>query len=183
MRAALQRAGVEVTISAAASLVRQAQAVVLPGVGSFAAGMTALKGDLAEALRQRVAEGRPLLAVCLGLQVLCTRSEESPGVAGLGLIDGTVARFEDVLVPQLGWNRITPSASCSLLQSGYAYFANSYRLTSVDGWATAHSDHGGSFVAAVERGRILGCQFHPELSGAWGQALIERWLAKGGAPC
>ena len=183
MKAALQRAGAEVTITADATAVRSAPVVVLPGVGSFASGMAAMEGDLGEAIRERVASRRPLLAVCLGLQLLCERSHESPGVAGLGLIAGTLERFESVVVPQLGWNQVTPSTSCQLLRSGYAYFANSYRLTSVDGWAAAESDHGGSFVAAVECGPVLGCQFHPELSGAWGQSLIERWLEEGSASC
>ncbi len=81
-------------------------------------------------------------------------------------------------VPHLGWNRVTAGDGCSLLADGDAYFANSYKLDEVPaGWDGATTDHGGEFVAALERGTVLACQFHPELSGAWGQALIERWLA------
>jgi imidazole glycerol phosphate synthase glutamine amidotransferase subunit len=138
------------------------------------------RGGLGEAIVARVQADRPLLAVCLGLQLLCEASEESPGVRGLGLVSGTVRRFAgDVAVPQLGWNRVMP-VRCALVREGHAYFANSYRLAALpDGFSGAMADHGGPFVAALERSALLACQFHPELSGAWGQALIERWLARG----
>jgi imidazoleglycerol phosphate synthase glutamine amidotransferase subunit HisH len=81
-----------------------------------------------------------------------------------------------VLRPQLGWNLVRGG---DLVADGYAYFANSYRLTDVpDGWRAATCDHGGVFVAALERGPQLACQFHPELSGAWGHALLARWLER-----
>jgi imidazoleglycerol phosphate synthase glutamine amidotransferase subunit HisH len=83
-------------------------------------------------------------------------------------------------VPHLGWNHVAAGAGCSLLEDGDAYFANSFKLDDIPGgWAGATTDHGGRFVAAIERGPVLACQFHPELSGAWGQDLIERWLAAG----
>jgi imidazole glycerol phosphate synthase glutamine amidotransferase subunit len=112
------------------------------------------------------------------MQMLCAGSEESPGVGGLGVIDATVRRFPDtVRVPQLGWNLVRPVAGCRYLETGYAYFANSYRIGSIpEGWLGAVSDHGGAFVSALESGGVLGCQFHPELSGAWGQALLKRWF-------
>ncbi len=95
------------------------------------------------------------------------------------MVPATATAFRDGLrVPHLGWNRVTAGDGCRLLKDGDAYFANSYKLDEVPaGWAGATSDHGGDFVAALERGSVLACQFHPELSGAWGQALIERWLA------
>jgi glutamine amidotransferase len=81
-------------------------------------------------------------------------------------------------VPQLGWNEVVPEPDCRLLRPGFAYYANSYRLESVPaGWSGALSDHGGSFVGALERGSVLACQFHPELSSRWGADLIESWLA------
>ena len=83
-------------------------------------------------------------------------------------------------VPQLGWNRVEPHAGCRLIEPGHAYFANSFKATPPlpDGWAGATAEHGGPVIAAFERGSVLACQFHPELSGAWGRALIERWLMK-----
>jgi imidazole glycerol phosphate synthase glutamine amidotransferase subunit len=113
----------------------------------------------------------------VGLQVLCDASEESPGVPGLGLVPGTVRRFPStVRVPQFGWNRVEAPPG-GFLESGYAYYANSYRLDAAPaGWTAATSDHGGPFVGALRRGDVLACQFHPELSGAWGLAMLGRWL-------
>ena len=185
MRAALARIGCTSRLVSTREAVSGAPYVVLPGVGSFAAGMQRLRAlDLADALRQRVADGRPLLAVCLGLQLLCRESEESPGVAGLGVIDGAVKRFSQApIVPQLGWNRVRAGDS-ALLEDGYAYYANSFCLPSAPaGWRTAVSEHGERFVAALERDQVLACQFHPELSGPWGHTLLRRWLQNGGASC
>lgn len=177
--AALRRLGVTPDITTDPARVAGAQVAILPGVGAFGAGIAALSAHgLDEALRSRAAAGRPLLAVCLGLQLLAASSDETPGAAGLGLFDGHVSRFPDtVKVPQLGWNRVTPDPACALLAPGHAYFANSYRLlTPPAGWHAAYADHGGPFVAALERGPQLACQFHPELSGPWGLALLDRWL-------
>lgn len=177
--AGFRRLGVTPDVTTDPAAVAAARAVVLPGVGAFGAGMAALhEFGLAAPLTARVAAGRPLLAVCLGLQLLAIASDEAPGVPGLGVLDGHVARFPDtVKVPQLGWNQVAPDAGCRLLEPGYAYFANSYRLVDAPaGWTAARTDHGGSFTAALERGPILACQFHPELSGPWGLALLDRWL-------
>lgn len=164
--------------------VERAGHLVLPGVGSFGAAMAALAADrLIEPLRARIAADRPTLAVCVGLQVLFEASEESPGVAGLGVVPGAITRFPTtVRVPQLGWNSVAPSAACRLIAAGFAYFANSFRAAAApEGCAAAMADHGGPFVAGFERGRLLALQCHPELSGRWGLALIGRWLAA--APC
>lgn len=182
--AALERAGRAVAVTADPALVATADRLVLPGVGSFgpvAVGLHRL--GLAAPLADRIRAGRPTLAICLGLQLLADSSEEDPGVAGLGVLSGTVTRFPNtVRVPQLGWNRVRAAGGCRLLEDGAGYFANSYRFEEIpDGWTGALADHAGPFVAAVERGAVLGCQFHPELSGAWGQALIHRWLEV--APC
>jgi imidazole glycerol phosphate synthase glutamine amidotransferase subunit len=182
--AALRRAGAEPRVVRDAQSVATAERVVLPGVGAFGAGMERLRASgLAGALAERARAWRPVLGVCLGLQLLCRESEESPGVAGLGVIDAPVRRFgasAALRVPQLGWNLVEPGPGCTLLTEGYAYFANSYRLEAIPpGWRGATTDHGGPFAAALEGadGRVLACQFHPELSGAWGQALLARWLA------
>ncbi len=180
--AALGRAGVDARVSDDPRDAEHARRLVLPGVGSFGAGMHALNAHgLVEPLRRRIIEGRPTLAVCLGLQLLAESSEESPGVRGLGVIPASVTRFPDsVRVPQIGWNRVFAGPGCALLESGCAYYANSYRLEAPpSGWACATSDHAGPFVGAMERGRALACQFHPELSGPWGRALVERWLCAG----
>lgn len=188
--AGLERAGATPRLIHSADEIGRAARVVLPGVGAFAAAMGQLEGDgAAAALVERVRAGHPTLAVCLGLQLLCEESEENPGVAGLGVVPARVSRFPaTVRVPQLGWNLVEPEAGCRLLRPGHAYFANSYRLAATPpGWRAARADHGGRFVAALERGAVLACQFHPELSGSWGQELLKRWLAAGNAgevaPC
>lgn len=186
--AAFERLGARVSVTTDPAVARAASHLVLPGVGAFGAGMAALvEHGLDAVLRERAAADRPLAAVCLGLQLLCDASEETPGVTGLGIVPGTVRRFvapsgERLRIPQLGWNRIevTPASqapSPRFLADGYVYYANSFRLAEVPADMTvALSEYGGTFVGALERGSLLACQFHPELSGAFGQALLGRWL-------
>lgn len=186
--AGLRRAGADPFPCADPALLRRVERAVVPGVGSFAAGMRVLeRHELAGVLRERVDAGRATLFICLGMQLLFEASEESPGVAGLGCFPGRVTRFPgSVRVPQLGWNAITAGAGCRLLRSGYACFANSYRLEAPPpGVASAMAEHGAPFVAAFERGDLLACQFHPELSSDFGGALLRAWIAgaREGVPC
>jgi glutamine amidotransferase len=185
--AGLERAGAGAGLTADPREILRAERLVLPGVGSMGAAMSRLSSDgLVESLSARLREGRPTLAICVGLQILCESSAESPGVRGLGVLKARAGRFpKSVRVPQIGWNRVEAGNGCRLVESGYAYFANSYRLEDPPGgWGAAFSDHGGRFVAGLERGAVLACQFHPELSGRWGLALIGRWLEQtAGGPC
>jgi len=177
--AAFRRLGMTPVLLDDAESLRRAERVVLPGVGSFAAGRAALDdASLVEVLQERLAADRPTLAVCLGMQLLCETSEESPGVPGLGCIPGRVTRFPStVRSPQLGWSRLEAAPGARLLADGYVYFAHGYRLLEAPaGWSPAWSEHGDRFVAAVERGAVLACQFHPELSGRTGRELLTRWL-------
>jgi imidazole glycerol-phosphate synthase subunit HisH len=178
VRAALDRLGTRSRLAADAAMIEDAAYVLLPGVGSFGAAMAGLREARLEAvLAARVSAGRPTLAMCVGLQVLFEASDESPDARGLAALSGRVARFPDsVRVPQFGWNRVEPEPGCRFVQPGYAYFANSYRVPEASGCRVAMADHGGRFVAALERGGVLACQFHPELSGAYGHELIGRWL-------
>ncbi|HEX6853472.1 MAG TPA: imidazole glycerol phosphate synthase subunit HisH [Candidatus Polarisedimenticolaceae bacterium] len=178
--AALERAGARPRVTADPAEVASAPIVVLPGVGAFGAAMENLS-ELAPVLADRVRAGRPTLGICLGLQLLGEGSDETPGVVGLGVVPRRAERLRgEVRVPQLGWNRVTAQPGCALLEDGYAYYANSYAWSAPapEGWAAAVTEHGVSFLAAVERGAVLACQFHPELSGAWGAALLSRWLAR-----
>ncbi len=179
--AGFRRAGAKPRISNNIEDVASARAVVLPGVGALAAAMVQLNADgLVEPLKARVRAGRPTLAVCLGLQLLCEYSDESPGVAGLGIIPADIKSFpEGIRTPHFGWNQVEPTAECRLLQPGYAYFANSFRLPQApEGWNVAYTDYAGPFVGAMENGAVLACQFHPELSGDWGLDLLKRWLSR-----
>lgn len=178
--AALERLGATPRLVDRPDQVSASQRLLLPGVGAFGAAMARIDAlALREPLRDRITEGRPTLTICLGLQLLASGSEETPGVAGLGVFDATVTRFrgEDVRIPQMGWNHVQPSAGARWTEEGFAYYANTYKLDALPaGWEGAVSHHAGPFVAAVERGSVLACQFHPELSGPWGAALIRRWM-------
>jgi imidazole glycerol phosphate synthase glutamine amidotransferase subunit len=176
--ATFARLGAQARIAAEPAMVRDAERVVLPGVGTFGATMAGLRASgLGAAIAARARQGAHVLAMCVGLQVLFETSEESPGSAGLGVLSGGIGRFPDtVRVPQFGWNRIEPEPGCRYLEPGYAYFANSYRALAAPGCKIARAAHGETFVAAAERGPLLACQFHPELSGAFGHRLIARWL-------
>jgi len=200
--AAFERLGARTVITSDAALVARASHVMLPGVGAFGAGMAALNvAGLGEALVGRIRDDKPTIAICLGLQLLCESSEETAGVKGLGVLPVQVTRFASALenaaqlkVPQLGWNRVEAPEGARFLKSGHAYFANSFRISQAraeearplqrdqlnvwqSAWHIATANYGGNFVAALERGNILACQFHPELSGPWGQQLLQRWLA------
>lgn len=176
---ALERLGARPVLARGPEDVRAARRIVLPGVGTFRAAMEQLARDgLVDALRAHAAERRPTLAVCLGFQLLFEASAESPGVDGLGVwarsIDALPAGMR---CPHLGWNAVEPSAGCRWLRPGEAYFAHSF-------WAkpnrelpsSATTTYGEPFVAAIEDGGILATQFHPELSGPWGLALLRAWL-------
>ena len=181
LQAAFRRLNVPSELTSDADKVFSAPLLVLPGVGSFAAGMERLrKSGLDARLIERIQQDRPTLAICLGLQLLCSGSEESPGVSGLGILPNLVKRFSDDLrIPQLGWNSVVPQAE-GPFPDGTAYFANSYRIQGpVDGFSTATTDYGGEFVSAIWRGSVLACQFHPELSAGWGARLLERWVTDG----
>jgi imidazole glycerol-phosphate synthase subunit HisF len=187
--AGFTRLGAAAVVTGDPAVVGGAVRVVLPGVGAFGAGIAALRArGLDAAIRDVVARGTSVLGVCLGMQLLCEGSEETPGGRGLGIVDGTCRRLpEGVRVPHLGWNRVVAEPGARLVATGDAAFANSYALCEVPpGWTPAWTTHGVPFVAALERGPVLACQFHPELSGAYGAALLGRWLtgtpAAGGAP-
>jgi len=186
--AGLRRAGGDPRLTEEPHDIEHAAAVVLPGVGTLGAAMSGLRAlGLDDVLARRIREGRATLAVCLGLQLMCEASDESPGDSGLGILPARVGRLTgDVRVPHMGWNLVTPAAvPGTLVEPGYAYFANSYRLQAEPaGWHASVVDYGGTWVAALERGAVLACQFHPELSGSWGTALLKRWIARaGGVPC
>jgi imidazole glycerol phosphate synthase glutamine amidotransferase subunit len=113
------------------------------------------------------------------MQLLCAESDESPGAIGLGIIEQRVQRFcSDVQVPQLGWNTVEPHGDDCPFEAGDAYFANSFRLVNPPAeWGYAVTDYGGPFTSSIWRGRVLACQFHPELSGDWGQSVLKNWIA------
>jgi imidazole glycerol phosphate synthase glutamine amidotransferase subunit len=176
--AAFARLDAQARIATEPAMVLDAERLVLPGVGTFGATMAGLRAaGLDIAIAERTRRGAALFAMCVGLQVLFQESEESPGSTGLSVLSGRVGGFPaTVRVPQFGWNRIEPEPGCRYLEAGYAYFANSFRVLQAPGCKVARAEHGDSFVAALERGPLVACQFHPELSGAFGHDLMARWL-------
>jgi len=186
VRAAGSLPGIEPMLSGDAARVRDATAVVLPGVGAFGAAMLRLEAlGCIDALRRRIDDGRPTLAICLGLQLLAESSAESPGIAGLGVVPAPIEPIDDLRdvaerVPHMGRTTLDlrplgDDLACSI----DAYFAHGYGLcTTPDGWrSVCVGTSRGSVVAALRRGDVLACQFHPELSGPGGLDLIRAWLS------
>lgn len=188
---ALKHEGAEVTLSAAPDAIANADRLVLPGVGAFGDGMRALaeRGQV-DAILDYARRGRPLLGICLGMQLLLGRSEEFGSHQGLGLIEGCVRAIEkhpSIKVPQIGWNRIFPRPGASwtgtILESlepgTMVYFVHSFTaVPDRERDRLADADYGGQRIsAAVQRDNVIGCQFHPEKSGSAGLRVIDRFLA------
>ncbi len=179
--AALTRVGATPIASEDPRQIAQAKYLVLPGVGTFGAAMTFWQNkSLCDPIREYVQQDKPLLAICLGLQLLCESSEETPGVEGLAVVQKPIARFASHMrVPQMGWNYVCAQKDHRFLESGYYYFANSYYLEAPPtGSVPAMTYYGNDFVSAFESGNSLACQFHPELSGKLGLKVLENWLRR-----
>lgn len=176
--AGLCRAGLDPVLISSPSSVREAGALVLPGVGSFEAGIFSLRDrGLIEPLKEHFTSDKPFLSVCLGMQLLFESSEESPGVTGLSLLPGEINRFpNDVVVPHFGWNRL--ESQTTFFPEEDVYFANSFCLTQApDGWEPAYCHHGVRFVAGIQKGSQCALQFHPEISGMVGAKILENWVS------
>jgi glutamine amidotransferase len=177
---ALARVGAEVTVTADPGAARESDGLVVPGVGAYAAcvaGVEAIGGG--PAVLDRVAAGRPVLGICVGMQVLYELGDEH-GVRtpGLGVLPGGVRRLTAPVLPHMGWNTVSPPPSSRLFAGVPAgtryYFVHSYAASPQEGDTVA--EHGGPFAAAVERGAVSATQFHPEKSGDAGAHLLSNWL-------
>lgn len=178
----LEKAGYQAEITADPERILSARGVVLPGVGAFARAMEVLQQQgLADCLQQVAASGRPLLGICLGLQLLFEGSEESGWHTGLGLIPGVVKRLPaGVKVPHMGWNQVTWQKSSPLaagIPDGSAfYFVHSYYVDPArEDDVLARTEYGLNFVSAVSRGNIFGLQFHPEKSSRLGLKILQNF--------
>ncbi len=175
--AALARAGAEPIVSTAPEEIRKARLAVIAGVGHVASAARGI-APVEEALRARAAAGRPILGICVGMQLFFEESEE--GGRGLGLLAGPVQRLRASRVPHMGWNELTSVRDSRLLdglEDADVYFAHSFAVVPADDIVIAHVDHEGAVIAAVESGPLAGVQFHPERSGAAGARLLENALA------
>ena len=178
---ALQRGGADVVVTADPALAREADGLVVPGVGAFAAcmeGVRAVGGD--DVVRDRLAAGRPVLGICVGMQVLFEQGREhGEQTAGIGVLPGAVTRLEADVVPHTGWSTVEPPAGSPLfagLEQERFYFVHSYAAHEVPGAAVTWAEHGERFAAAVEAGPLAATQFHPEKSGDAGARLLANWL-------
>ncbi|MBP3985113.1 imidazole glycerol phosphate synthase subunit HisH [Pseudoxanthomonas helianthi] len=182
VRYALQRIGVDAELTGDADAIRAADRVILPGVGAAAEGMRKLRGHgLVEVLR---ALDKPLLGVCVGMQLLFDRSEEDD-VDCLGLLPGNVAKLaagEGVRVPHMGWNTLHKRRESSLLEGidegAHAYFVHSYAAP-VGDFSLASCEYGREFSAVVQQGNAAGAQFHPERSSEVGSRLLKNFIEYG----
>jgi glutamine amidotransferase len=180
---ALARAGADVTVTADEAAARDCDGLVVPGVGAFAAcmeGVRRVRGD--EIVRARLAAERPVLGICVGMQVLYAEGEEH-GVqtAGIGVLPGRVERLQAPVLPHMGWNTVHAAAGSTLfsgVEGERFYFVHSYavRLAPGDGAGVTSSEHGEPFVAAIERGVLAATQFHPEKSSDAGAQLLRNWI-------
>ena len=181
---ALKAAGAgDVHVTADPDIVAKADRIVLPGVGAFAHCMEALSAidGMVAAMEQRVrVEGIPFLGICVGMQLLADAGVEHGTTRGLGWISGTVraiAPAADLKIPHMGWNDVLPTQGAPLIEAGEAYFLHSYHFDATDDAdVLATTDHGGTLVAAVGRDNIMGVQFHPEKSQAYGINFLKRFL-------
>ncbi len=177
---AIEAAGAETRITAKAEDVRSASRVVLPGVGNAAAAMTRLReSGLSDAVTVAARSGKPVLGICLGMQLLFGDQEEGP-TTGLGLLPGTVRSLPaDHKVPQMGWNlaEFRPGTPMSDLNKAYFYFVHSYIVhPDDDADIAADTNYGVRFPSIVARDAVWGFQFHPEKSGDDGLALVKAWV-------
>jgi glutamine amidotransferase len=177
----LERVGADARLTADPAVIADAAGVVLPGVGAFGRCAEELRAAGLEPLvHEAVASGRPFLGICIGMQLLYDGSDESPGVAGLGVLAGKIQLLPDgVKRPQMQWNRLDLRRPTPLLEgldpSPWMYFVHSY--VAVDGpEVVATCDYGGPVTALVERDNVAACQFHPEKSGANGLRLLANFV-------
>jgi imidazole glycerol-phosphate synthase subunit HisH len=184
---ALQAVGGAITLTEDPQEILAADKVVLPGVGAFGDGMTGLRQrGLVEVIHQVYRSGRPLLGICVGMQLLFEVSEELGEHAGLGLLPGRVKRFVEgeLKVPQTGWNQLQIECESPLLAGlspgSYAYFNHSYYCAATESKdILASTDYGLRYASVVGRGRLYGVQFHPEKSQAVGLQILRNFVERG----
>lgn len=175
----------EVVVTRDPETIISADKVILPGVGSFGDAMGKIRQyDLEKVIHEVVERRIPFLGICLGLQLLFERSEESPGVQGLGILKGEILRIpetEGLKVPHMGWNSLEFSGDGRLFrgipEDAYVYFVHSYYLKAEEPEiVTARTDYGTEIHASVEKGQIFACQFHPEKSSDVGLRILKNFV-------
>ncbi len=178
---ALSRTGADVTVTADLKLAAEADGLVVPGVGAYAAcmrGLNAVRGGTV--MWDRLRKQRPVLGICVGMQVLFERGlEHGQETAGLGILAGDVTRLDAPVVPHMGWNTVDVANGSALfagVEGERFYFVHSYAARAVPDVLLTTAEHGEVFAAAIERGMLAATQFHPEKSGDAGAHLLANWV-------
>lgn len=186
LRCSLEAIGQDAVVTGDPEVIRQAERLILPGVGAFADASDKLRqSGLAQVVREVAAKGVPLLGICLGMQLLLDKSCEFGEHDGLGLIPGVVRPIRDVIpkelkVPHIGWNGLRFGAGQHPIFTGLAendcvYFVHSFHATGCAPNVIATSEYGADLTAAVAKGNVMGCQFHPEKSGPVGLQILKNF--------
>ena len=177
---AFETSGREVVITSDYQVALNADGLVVPGVGAFAAcmeGLIKVRGD--QIVRERIAAARPTLGICVGMQILFSQGLEHGVHPGVGIWDATVEKLEAPILPHMGWNTVKAGAGSQLfngVEEESFYFVHSYAVKNPVGAISTLSNYGEDFLAAVEDGAIAATQFHPEKSGDAGLHLIKNWV-------
>ena len=191
LRSSLESLGVEAVVTGDPAVLRQADRLILPGVGAFADAARKLReSGLDVLLKELAAEGKPLMGICLGMQLLFEKSYEYGEHEGLGLIPGRVVPLKGVIpaelkIPHIGWNALSFNGEkhplFKYLQEGdHVYFVHSYYAVDCEDAVIATTEYGATVTAAVAKGNVCGCQFHPEKSGDKGLSILKAFCEKEG---
>ena len=177
--------GAEAVLTSDPEVIKASDRLVLPGVGAFRDAAAKLReSGLWDLVKQQAAEGKPLLGICLGMQLLLDKSLEFGEYEGLGLIPGVVRPIEDIIpaglkIPQMGWNKLMMTGESPIFdttpEGTYMYFVHSYYCDSPAEYVSAVTEYGACVTASVRKDSIFGCQFHPEKSGDAGLEILRRF--------
>ncbi|MEG2000461.1 MAG: imidazole glycerol phosphate synthase subunit HisH [Evtepia sp.] len=188
LRRSLEAIGQTAQVTADPDLIHHADAIILPGVGAFSDAMERLRaGGLAETIKKEVAAGKPLLGICLGMQLLFERSYEFGEWEGLGLIPGVIRPIADVIpknlkIPHIGWNGLHFKQKHPLFkqinEGDCVYFVHSFYAADCAQSVIASTEYGAELTAAVARDNVMGCQFHPEKSGSVGLSILRSFCER-----
>ena len=185
--------GADAVITADPAVIREADKIILPGVGAFGDAAEKLRmSGLGEVVREEALAGKPLLGICLGMQLLFEKSYEYGEHDGLGLIPGAIRPIADVIpkdykIPHIGWNALHVCKSNPILsrvrEGDFVYFVHSFYAADCEDAVIATAEYGAELTAAVARKNVYGCQFHPEKSGTVGLEILRAFCEKGGDVC
>ena len=194
LKSSLIAIGADATVTADAQTLRDADKIILPGVGAFGDAAKKLNDSgLSEVLIEEAKAGKPLLGICLGMQLLFETGYEYGIHRGLGLIPGEIRPIADVIpaglkIPHIGWNALSfPGEKSPLFryinEGDHVYFVHSYYATRCDNYVIATAEYGAPLTAAAQRGNVFGCQFHPEKSGAVGLNILRAFCETEDGTC